>query len=219
MRLTTRPVSRGALGAPQAPQRAASAAGVGPVLGVGAELAVAALLRLCALCHAPRSSALSTVRISRSAPSSSAPFRPSGGSSESDGTVDQGQVTGKTPLYIFPIVPGAQSSTGRGELVQNAVHAAVQRPDRRAAAVPAGAQRGGRPAEDRSTAARTYKITLKSGLKWSNGSRSPAGRRVRHRPAEGRGQGERGQLGSVHPRPVPGERHQREAKGNTVTSS
>ena len=37
---------------------------------------------------------------------------PPPGTPVAGGTITQGQLTGQTPTYIFPIVPGAQTSTG-----------------------------------------------------------------------------------------------------------
>jgi peptide/nickel transport system substrate-binding protein len=94
---------------------------------------------------------------------------PTVGTPASGGTVTQGQLTGQTPLYIFPIVPGAQSSTGTAELVTSlfmplyggptGAKPQVQYSLSAAASAPAP-----------SNGDKTYTIALKPGLKWSDGT-------------------------------------------------
>ena len=44
---------------------------------------------------------------------------PSPGTKAAGGTLSVGQITGQTPTYIFPIIPGADTSTQTIDLVQN----------------------------------------------------------------------------------------------------
>src|SRR5581483_4074204 len=84
------------------------------------------------------------------------------------GTIVQGQLTGQTPLYIFPIVPGAQSSTGTNELVTSVYMPLYAGPTGARPEVSLGlSAAAGDPVP--SDGDKTYTVTLKSGLKWSNG--------------------------------------------------
>jgi peptide/nickel transport system substrate-binding protein len=93
---------------------------------------------------------------------------PPAGTPASGGTVTQGQITGETPEYIFPIVPGAQSTSGGIELLTSLFMPLY--------AGPTGAKPEWDPGLSAAASApvpsdggKTYTITLKSGLKWSNG--------------------------------------------------
>jgi len=84
------------------------------------------------------------------------------------GTLTQGQLTGQTPLYIFPIVPGAQSSTGTDELVTSLFMPLYGGPTGARPEVDYGVSAASGPPVP-SNGDKTYTITLKSGLKWANG--------------------------------------------------
>jgi len=140
------------------------------VLGVVPVVAIAALLATSASSsgstrhatpHANASSSLGTTIFGT--------LPPVGGKGAANGTVTQGQLTGQTPLYIFPIVPGAQSSTGTGEFIAALFMPAYNGPlGARPQYDPGDSAAAGPPKP--SNHDKTYTITLKSGLKWSDGS-------------------------------------------------
>jgi len=83
------------------------------------------------------------------------------------GTITQGQLTGQTPTYIFPIAPGANTSTGTISLLTSLYMPLYAGPT------------GAIPKIDENLSAaktpifsdgdRTVTIPIKPGLKWSNG--------------------------------------------------
>ena len=84
------------------------------------------------------------------------------------GTITEAQLNGQTPTYIFPIVPGAQTSTGTISLLTSLF-------------IPLyGGPSGAEPKVEYSLSAanppqftdgdKTVTIPLKPGLKWSNGA-------------------------------------------------
>lgn len=129
-----------------------------PVIAVGLVLAASAT----SFGSAPRaaaSSSLGTV-IYGTLPPTGHPVK--------GGTITQGQLTGQTPEYIFPIIPGAQSTTGTGELVYNLFMPLYAGPTgARPQYQPGTSAAAGPPVP--SNGGKTYTIKLKSGLKWSNG--------------------------------------------------
>src|SRR5579863_688139 len=90
------------------------------------------------------------------------------GTPKHGGTIVQGQLTGQTPTYIFPIAPGANTSTGTISLLSELYMPLY--------AGPTGAE----PKVDESLSAanplifsdggKTVTIPIKPGLKWSNGA-------------------------------------------------
>jgi peptide/nickel transport system substrate-binding protein len=84
------------------------------------------------------------------------------------GTITMGQLTGQTPTYIFPIVPGAQTSTGTISLLSQLFMPLYFGPA------------GARPQVDYALSAgnplkfsnggKTVTIPLKQGLKWADGA-------------------------------------------------
>ncbi len=85
------------------------------------------------------------------------------------GTVSQGQLSGQTPTYIFPIAPGANTSTGTISFLSELFMPLY--------AGPTGAEPTVNYALSAAASApvasnndKTYTITLKQGLKWSNGA-------------------------------------------------
>ena len=93
---------------------------------------------------------------------------PPTGTPKSGGTITQGQLTGQTPTYIFPIAPGANTSTGTISLLSSLFMPLYAGPS------------GAVPKVDESLSAanplifsngdRTVTIPVKPGLKWSNGA-------------------------------------------------
>jgi len=90
------------------------------------------------------------------------------GTPKPGGTITQGQLTGQTPLYILPLVPGAQSSTGTDELVTSLYMPLYGGPVGARPEVNYGISAASGPPVP-SNGDKTYTITLKPGLKWSNG--------------------------------------------------
>jgi peptide/nickel transport system substrate-binding protein len=91
------------------------------------------------------------------------------GTPVSGGIITQGQLTGETPTYIFPIAPGANSSTGTFSLLTElnmplyAGPTGAEPKINYALSAAAGPPVG-------SNGDKTYTVTLKSGLKFSNGT-------------------------------------------------
>jgi peptide/nickel transport system substrate-binding protein len=93
---------------------------------------------------------------------------PPAGTPKSGGIVTQGQLTGQTPTYIFPIAPGANTSTGTISFLSELFMPLYAGPT---GAVP-------KVNEDLSAANtpifsdgdKTVTIPIKPGLKWSNGT-------------------------------------------------
>jgi peptide/nickel transport system substrate-binding protein len=93
---------------------------------------------------------------------------PAPGTPKPGGTITQGQLTGQTPTYIFPIAPGAQTSTGTISFLSELFMPLY--------AGPTGAE----PKVDYPLSAanpplfsngdKTVTIPIKPGLKWSNGA-------------------------------------------------
>jgi peptide/nickel transport system substrate-binding protein len=93
---------------------------------------------------------------------------PPPGTPKAGGTITQGQLTGQTPTYIFPIAPGAQTSTGTISLLTSLFMPLY--------AGPAGAE----PKVNYALSAanplkfsdgnKTVTIPIKPGLKWSDGT-------------------------------------------------
>ena len=90
------------------------------------------------------------------------------GSAHKGGTVTQGQLTGQTPEYIFPIAPGAQSTTGTGELVASVFMPLYEGPNGAKPEYQPGSSAAAGPPVP-SDGGKVYTIKLKPGLKWSNG--------------------------------------------------
>jgi peptide/nickel transport system substrate-binding protein len=91
------------------------------------------------------------------------------GTPASGGTITESQITGQTPVYIFPIVPGADTSTYDLAFISSMWLPLYDGP---VGAVPKvdyslSAASGPPVASDGD---RQYTIHLKSGLKWSNGA-------------------------------------------------
>ncbi len=90
------------------------------------------------------------------------------GTPKAGGTVTQGQLTGQTPTYIFPIAPGAQTSTGTVSLLSELFMPLYGGPT---GAVPKTdfALSAANPPQF-SDGDKTVTIPIKPGLKWANGA-------------------------------------------------
>ena len=96
---------------------------------------------------------------------------PTSGSAANGGTIVAGQLTGQTPTDIFPIINGATCSTDTFQFVADQYIPLYYGPT------------GGTPAIDASLGAalppkysngdKTVTITIKPGLKWSDGTPGP----------------------------------------------
>jgi peptide/nickel transport system substrate-binding protein len=89
------------------------------------------------------------------------------GTPKPGGTVTQGQLTGQTPTYIFPIVPGAQTSTGVISLLSSLYMPLYAGPTGAEPKVNYGLSAANPP--QFSNGDKTVTIPIKPGLKWSNG--------------------------------------------------
>jgi peptide/nickel transport system substrate-binding protein len=93
---------------------------------------------------------------------------PPNGTAASGGTIAMGQITGTTPVFIFPIINGQNTTTGTLSLVDNMWMPLYAGPlgARPQVSYP---QSAATEAPVPSNGDKTYTIHLKSGLKWSNG--------------------------------------------------
>jgi len=91
------------------------------------------------------------------------------GTPKTGGTLDMGQLTGQTPLAIFPLTTGADSSTPSQILVSNIYSPVFYGPDGAKPQVNYSLSDAvGAPVASKGD--KTFTITLKSGLKWSDGT-------------------------------------------------
>jgi peptide/nickel transport system substrate-binding protein len=93
---------------------------------------------------------------------------PAPGTPVKGGTLTVGQLNGQTPTYIFPIIPGANTSTQTIDLVQNLYMPLYDGPDGAEPKVNYGLSFA-KSAPVPSNNDKTYTIHLKTGLKWSDG--------------------------------------------------
>jgi peptide/nickel transport system substrate-binding protein len=93
---------------------------------------------------------------------------PPTGTPKHGGTITQGQLTGQTPTYIFPIVPGANTSTGTISLLTSLFMPLYAGPSGAIPKVNEGLSAANPPIF--SDGNRTVTIPIKPGLKWSNGA-------------------------------------------------
>ncbi len=84
------------------------------------------------------------------------------------GTITQGQLAGQTPNFIFPIAPGANSGTGTFSLFTELFMPLYSGPLGARPQIASGLSAASGPPKF-SNGDKTVTITLKSGLKWSNG--------------------------------------------------
>ncbi len=93
---------------------------------------------------------------------------PPAGKPVSGGTVTQGQLSGQTPTYIFPIAPSAQSSTGSFSLFTELFMPLYEGPSGARPEVNYGLSAANKPIF--SNGDKTVTIPIKTGLHWSNGA-------------------------------------------------
>jgi peptide/nickel transport system substrate-binding protein len=92
-----------------------------------------------------------------------------GGTPKSGGILHMGQLNGQTPLAIFPLTTGADSSTPSQILVSNIYSPVFYGPDGAKPQVNYSlSDAAGAPVASHGD--KTFTITLKSGLKWSDGT-------------------------------------------------
>jgi peptide/nickel transport system substrate-binding protein len=93
---------------------------------------------------------------------------PAVGTPVKGGTITQGQLTGSTPLFIFPIVPGASSSGGTSELITSLFMPLYGGPTGAVPKVNYSITAANPPVF--SDGDKTVTIPIKPGLKWANGA-------------------------------------------------
>jgi peptide/nickel transport system substrate-binding protein len=84
------------------------------------------------------------------------------------GTITQGQLTGQTPTYIFPIAPGANTSTGTISFLSELFMPLYAGPTGAEPKVDYDLSAASGPPIP-SNGDKTFTVPLKTGLKWSNG--------------------------------------------------
>lgn len=94
---------------------------------------------------------------------------PAAGTPVKGGTLTVSQQQGETPVYIFPIIPAAQSSTGTFSMIQNVFMPLYDGPTGAEPKVDYGTSFA-KSAPAASNGDKTYTIHLKTGLKWANGA-------------------------------------------------
>jgi peptide/nickel transport system substrate-binding protein len=98
---------------------------------------------------------------------------PPRGTSRSGGTISFGQITGSTPSYIFPIIPGANATSPTINLIQNLFLPLYNGPKGAAATIDDGLSVGEKPVF--TDGDRTVTIAIKRGFRWSDGAPVDAG--------------------------------------------
>ena len=98
---------------------------------------------------------------------------PPRGTPRPGGTISFGQVTGSTPSYVFPIIPGANATSSTINLIQNLFLPLYNGPKGEAATIDDGLSVGERPVF--SDGDRTVTIAIKRGFRWSDGAPVDAG--------------------------------------------
>lgn len=93
---------------------------------------------------------------------------PPAGTPKAGGVITQGQLSGQTPTYIMPIAPGANTSTGTISLLSNLFMPLYAGPTGARPVVNYNQSAASGPPQA-SDGDKTYTITLKPNLKWSNG--------------------------------------------------
>ena len=133
-------------------------------MAVGAVLAIAA----CGSSGSSTTSSTSANKSSTDYGTSLYGTLPPVGTAQKGGTISISQQTGQTPTFIFPIAPGANTSTGTISLLSNLFMPLYAGPE------------GAKPQVDYALSAaeapvwsngdKTVAITIRPGLKWSNGA-------------------------------------------------
>jgi peptide/nickel transport system substrate-binding protein len=137
-------------------------------------LVVAAALGIAA-CGGGRHSSSTGDRESTPAPAPGLAYGslPPRGTPRTGGTISFGQLTGSTPRYIFPIIPGANATPQTINLIQNLFLPLYNGPKGAAATIDDGLSVGRRPVF--SDGDKTVTIAIKPGFKWSDGTPVDAG--------------------------------------------
>lgn len=133
-------------------------------LAVGAVLAIAA-------CGSSSSGSATSSNVNKSAASYGTVLYgslPPAGTPTSGGTLTFGQISGQQPTFIFPIAPGANTSTGTISLLANLFIPLYAGPDGARPQVAQGLSAADPPVFTNDD--KTVSITVKPGLKWSNGA-------------------------------------------------
>jgi peptide/nickel transport system substrate-binding protein len=137
-------------------------------LGIAAIVAGAAL----ALAACGSSSSNSTTNVNKAATSLGTVLYgtlPPVGTPVSGGTITQGQLSGETPTYIFPIAPSANTSTGTVSFLSELFMPLYAGPTGAEPKVNFGLSFASGPPVA-SNGDKTYTVPLKTGLKWANGA-------------------------------------------------
>ena len=95
---------------------------------------------------------------------------PTGTPVKAGGVITQGQLTGQTPTYIFPIVPGANTTTGTISLLTSLFMPLYGGPTGAGIPVIDYALSAASALPVASDGGKTFTVPLKQGLKWSNGA-------------------------------------------------
>jgi peptide/nickel transport system substrate-binding protein len=98
---------------------------------------------------------------------------PPRGTPRTGGTISFGQITGATPGYIFPIIPGANATSPTINLIQNLFLPLYNGPEGATATIDQGVSIGQTPVF--SDGDKTVRIAIKRGYKWSDGAPVDAG--------------------------------------------
>jgi peptide/nickel transport system substrate-binding protein len=136
----------------------AAAVAAGAVLGIMAVGASGSSVTRGAVAHSSASS-LGTVLYGT---------LPAAGTPTPGGTITQGQLTGQTPTFIFPIVPGANTSTGTISFLTSLFMPLYAGPDGAVPQVDEALSAANTPTF--SDGGTVVTIPIKPGLKWSNGA-------------------------------------------------
>jgi peptide/nickel transport system substrate-binding protein len=92
---------------------------------------------------------------------------PAKGAQSKGGTITVGQLTGSTPTYIFPIIPGTAATAYTINLIQNVFAPLYNGPRGAKPTIDYRSSIGNKPTF--ANGGKTVTITLKPGYKWSNG--------------------------------------------------
>jgi peptide/nickel transport system substrate-binding protein len=93
---------------------------------------------------------------------------PPRGTPHTGGTISFGQITGSTPSYVFPIIPGANATSPTINLIQNLFLPLYNGPKGAAATINHGLSVGRPPVF--SDGDKTVTIAIKPGFRWSDGA-------------------------------------------------
>ena len=125
--------------------------------------------------HSSSSSSSTTTGTTGASPTATLAYGslPPRGTPHTGGTISFGQITGSTPSYLFPIIPGANATSSTINLIQNLFLPLYNGPDGTAATINHGLSIGEPPVF--SDGDKTVTIAIKPGFKWSDGAPVDAG--------------------------------------------